>query len=89
WVKRRYPNKSITWVRKKYFCRVEYDNWVFNAGIKPSKGRYRLLTLIKANSVAIKRHIKIQSEANPYDPKYKVYFEKRLARCGEYEQITG
>lgn len=89
WVKRRHPNKSITWVRKKYFCRVEYDNWVFNAGIKPSKGRYRLLTLIKANSVAIKRHIKIQSEANPYDPKYKVYFEKRLARCGEYEQITG
>ncbi|MFN7093792.1 MAG: group II intron reverse transcriptase/maturase, partial [Burkholderiales bacterium] len=45
WVKRRHPNKSITWVRKKYFCRVEYDNWVFNAGIKPSKGRYRLLTL--------------------------------------------
>jgi RNA-directed DNA polymerase len=89
WVKRRHPNKSITWIRKKYFCRVEHDNWVFNAGMKLSKDRNKLLRLVKASSVAIKRHIKIQSEANPYDPKYKIYFEKRKAKCGEYDHIFG
>jgi RNA-directed DNA polymerase len=89
WAKRRHPNKSITWIRRKYFCRVGYDNWVFNDGMKQSKGRFKLLNLVKASSIAIKRHIKIQSEANPYDPKYKLYFENRKARCGEYDHILG
>jgi hypothetical protein len=28
--------------------------------------------------VPIKRHVKIKSEANPYDPAWEGYFEKRL-----------
>jgi len=27
----------------------------------------------------IKRHVKVQGEANPYDPAYETYFEKREA----------
>jgi hypothetical protein len=30
------------------------------------------------SSVVIERHVKIQADANPYDPKYEQYFEKRL-----------
>ena len=30
------------------------------------------------SSVVIERHLKIQADANPYDPKYEQYFEKRL-----------
>jgi RNA-directed DNA polymerase len=30
--------------------------------------------------VPIKRHIKIKAQANPYDPTWEVYFEKRLDR---------
>lgn len=77
WAKRRHPQKSLGWVRRKYFCTVEYDTWVFNAGVKPHQGRYKLLRLMKANSIPIKRHIKIQATANPYDPNYSEYFEKR------------
>lgn len=80
WVKRRHPNKSWKWINKKYFCKIEHDNWVFNAGLQASQGRYQLLRLFSASSVAIKRHIKIRSEATPYDPKYNEYFEKRWAR---------
>lgn len=82
WAKRRHPNKSCKWVHKKYFCRIEHNSCVFNAGIQASQGRYKLLHLFYASKVAIKRHIKIKSDATPYDPNYKEYFEKRRARAG-------
>ncbi|HLX54447.1 MAG TPA: group II intron reverse transcriptase/maturase [Aquella sp.] len=85
WAKRRHPSKPATWIRKKYFCKIALDNWVFNAGVKPWHGRYKLLCLKKASSVAIVRHIKIQAEANPYNPKYKEYFEKRMVSNGSNE----
>ncbi len=78
WAKRRHPNKSSDWIDKKYFCQVEYDNWVFNAGMKNvKKGRYGLLRLFKMHLTKIVRHVKIRNEANPYDSKYNSYFEKR------------
>ncbi len=77
WAKRRHPNKSKKWICKKYFCSVEYENWVFNAGYQSYQGRYKLLRIIRASSIAIKRHIKIQAAATPYDPKYIKYFEQR------------
>ena len=79
WARRRHPNKSWKWVYKKYFCRIKHENWVFNAGLQASQGRYHLLRLFSASSVPIKRHIKIRSAATPYDPEYKEYFEKRRA----------
>jgi hypothetical protein len=33
--------------------------------------------LLFANRIPIKRHVKVKSEANPYDPAYETYFEKR------------
>jgi len=42
------------------------------------EGTVQSIRLLKASSVPIKRHIKIRSEANPYDPEWEVYFEKRL-----------
>ena len=80
WAKRRHPNKSKSWIQSKYFCRLGNANWVFNAGMVYHQGRYKLLHLIRANSIAIVRHIKIRAEANPYDPKHNEYFEKRRLR---------
>jgi retron-type reverse transcriptase len=81
WAKRRHPNKSLTWVKNKYFMKVGNNNWIFSAGILvPYKGRAKLLTLLRTSSIPIVRHIKIQSNANPYDPEYKEYFEKREIR---------
>ena len=36
-----------------------------------------LLPLFRAETVAIVRHVKIISDANPYDPEWNQYFEKR------------
>ena len=80
WSKKRHPHKSAKWICKKYFCRVESDNWVFYAGIQPANGRYRLLTLLKARTVKIVRHVKVIARANPYNPLYTEYFQERLMR---------
>jgi hypothetical protein len=33
--------------------------------------------LLLASRIPIKRHVKVRGEANPYDPAYETYFEKR------------
>lgn len=77
WAKRRHRNKNYHWIKNKYFATVNGDNWVFNAGMVAYKGRYKVLRLLDARKVAIKRHIKIRAEAHPYDLKYREYFEER------------
>ncbi len=78
WAKRRHPKKPIKWVKKKYFASIEGQNWVFHGEILGQKGAFQPIRLLKAKSIAIERHVKIQSAANPYDPEWETYFEKRL-----------
>jgi RNA-directed DNA polymerase len=78
WAKRRHPNKPIKWIRKKYFQSIGGQHWVFHGEILGQKGALQPIRLFKAKSVTIERHVKIQSEANPYDPEWETYFEKRL-----------
>jgi len=78
WAKRRHPKKPIKWMKKKYFQSVGEQNWVFQGEILGHDGTAQPIRLFKAKSVAIQRHIKIQNEANPYDPDWETYFEKRL-----------
>jgi len=37
-----------------------------------------MVSLVKAGDTKIVRHVKIKSEANPFDPEQESYFEKRL-----------
>src|SRR5260370_27947838 len=78
WAKRRHPKKASKWIKKKYFTSIEGRNWVFHGEILGQKGALQPLRLFKAKSIAIERHVKIQSAANPYDPAWETYFEKRL-----------
>src|SRR5229473_1401059 len=73
WMNRRHRGKSEAWKRKKYFTTIQGDNWVF-FGTVEEQTRY----LARATDVPIIRHVKIQGEANPYDPTWESYFEKRL-----------
>jgi RNA-directed DNA polymerase len=73
WVNRRHRGKAEAWKTKKYFTTIQGDNWVF-FGTVEEHTRY----LIRASGVPIVRHVKIQGEANPYDPAWESYFEKRL-----------
>src|SRR6266568_1336569 len=78
WAKRRHPKKPLKWIKKKYFTSIEGQNWVFHGEILGQDGTFQPIRLFKAKSVSIERHVKIQSEANPYDPEWETYFEKRL-----------
>jgi RNA-directed DNA polymerase len=80
WSKRRHPNKGNRWIKKKYFKSVGARQWVFMAetGKYLRNGKPKMATLIKASDTSIKRHIKIQAGANPFDPQWEEYFEKRL-----------
>lgn len=79
WAKRRHLNKGTRWIKDKYFKAMGTRTWVFATESEPmkSKGTPPMTTLIKANDTKIKRHIKIKGEANPFDPKWKRYFEGR------------
>lgn len=83
WAKRRHPNKGSQWTRHKYFRQEGYRQWVFTTTIKDAKGNKVHLDLVDINKTPIKRHIKIQAEATPYDPAYQDYFAQRLMRRRE------
>lgn len=80
WMKRRHPEKSAEWRHKKYFRRGNLRSWIFSTKSRNKKGEIKNLDLFLTTSVKIKRHIKIQSDANPFDPAFKDYFEKRDKR---------
>lgn len=74
WAVRRHPNKGKRWIKDKYFKTVGNRNWVFSG---ENKGEHSI-RLASMSAVPIERHIKIQADSNPYDPRYEQYFEKRL-----------
>ena len=78
WARRRHPRKSATWVKQKYFTTEGTYNWVFTGEVKDEEGNRKLVHLRRATDVKIQRHTPIQGEANPYDPAWETYFEKRL-----------
>ncbi|HEY4830964.1 MAG TPA: group II intron reverse transcriptase/maturase [Waddliaceae bacterium] len=77
WSCRRHPGKSASWIKKKYFRSSGLRNWIFFARTINDDGSDNYVDLFKADSVAIKRHIKIKAEATPYDPRFTGYFNKR------------
>ena len=80
WDKRRHPNKSSKWVKNKYFKLIRGDAWRFACEADKQKPGEKPVTykLVDPTKLPIKRHVKILSEANPYDKEWDSYFEKRL-----------
>jgi RNA-directed DNA polymerase len=77
WCKRRHPKKSRQWIAERYFRTVGGRNWVFACDVQNRKGEDVILSLFKASDVRIVRHIKVKAEANPFDPSWDRYYEKR------------
>ncbi len=74
WAKRRHPNKSHGWIKEKYFKSHQGRNWTFS---NDSKEDIYPQHLFRASQIKIKRHIKIKQDANPFDPEWEIYFERR------------
>lgn len=77
WAKRRHPNKSKEWIRRKYFTCVQGNHWVFY-GTTRHRDKTQEHRLIRMVGTPIRRHVKVKSNANPYDPAWESYFEARL-----------
>src|SRR3989475_10914292 len=77
WARRRHPKKSSAWLREKYYERSRRHNRCFFGERYDDEGQPRKVWLYRAKSTPIKRRIKVQGEANPYDPAYETYFEDR------------
>ncbi len=78
WAKRRHRNKSAIWIKKSYFQTIGRHKWAFWGLAKNKAGHSRKVLLLDISTVPIKRYIKVKSTANPYDPAWELYFEKRL-----------
>jgi RNA-directed DNA polymerase len=79
WARRRHPEKPGWWVRKRYFHPIGGNNWVFAAdtGKRTPEGQPIWLKLVYASATKIRRHVKIRSDANPFDPHWQDYFAER------------
>lgn len=73
WARHQHPKKSAKWIKAKYFYTIKGRKWLF--GIKTNEGKFE--TRYLATSTPIKRHVLIKGQANPYDPLWKPYFDKR------------
>ncbi|QLF94572.1 group II intron reverse transcriptase/maturase [Pseudomonas sp. ABC1] len=81
WAKRRHPNKSLQWVRKKYFRTLGERSWVFATTVAGESGSKREVVLYSLASTPIERHRKVSGEYNPFDPSMEEMGENlRMAR---------
>ena len=79
-LKRKHPNKNISWIRNKYFTSIGMRNWCFFCKVKNKEGESKLYTLLNAAKTKIKRHIKIRGKATPFNNDFKDYFIERENR---------
>jgi RNA-directed DNA polymerase len=78
WMKRRHLGKSNGWIVNKYYRRVNGRKWEFTGETMGKDGKLRTTRLFQAYRVYIERHVKVRAQANPYDPQWESYFERRL-----------
>jgi len=78
WARRRHRNKPSRWIYKKYFEPLDGKRLVFRERSRGKDGKPILTRLFHAASVPIIRYVKIKGDANPYDPHWETYFERRL-----------
>ena len=83
WAKRRHNNKGSMWVSRKYYRTRGNRHWVFSTKVKDKSGKSVYLDLVEIAQTPIRRHVKIKSDATPFDPAYEKYFRIRQVRRKE------
>ena len=80
WAIKRHRRKGARWVAKKYFRNFGNRRWQFSTQIINKSLQKEYLDLVEISHVPIRRHVKIKSDARPYDPAYHHYFRMRQGR---------
>lgn len=73
WAIRRHPRKSKHWIIAKYIRTSGGQRWTFHGEVEG-----RRVQLFRAARVSLERHTKVKGAANPFDPEWEPYFERRL-----------
>ena len=73
---RRHSRKSRRWVIEKYFKSDNNRKWVFKDTLTTNDDKKDFI-LKKMADIPIIRHVKIKKEANPFDPQWDAYFDRR------------
>ena len=87
WATKRHPDKSAAWKLRKYF-RATGPRHVFSVQTDRKDGEPRVLKLYQLASTTIERHLRVRGAANPYDPRYTEYFQKRRSFVGRIRWAT-
>jgi RNA-directed DNA polymerase len=77
WCFKRHARKGKLWIIRNYYARLRDDRWRFHCVVRDRSGNKKILYLKNATETHIRRHRKIWAEANPFDPRFKEYFERR------------
>ena len=77
WAIRRHQNKSLEWVRNKYWHKSGTRQWMYSTTRKDKEGKEYTLALITLADTPLLRYTKVRAEANPFDPQYDEYFAQR------------
>jgi RNA-directed DNA polymerase len=78
WAKRRHQKRSRAWIRRKYFDASPRYKWRLSGLLTEGRVKPQRVWLLRASKIAIQRHTKVRALANPYDPEWEPYFEKRI-----------
>ena len=93
WARRRHPGKRRKWCKDRYWHHRGNRTWTFatTTGKRTSEGKPIWLRLVYATDTKIRRHVKIKAEANPFDPRWRDYFEERafFKRLGIHRSEAG
>jgi RNA-directed DNA polymerase len=79
WAKHRHWKKPTAWIANRYWHRLGNGRRMFAvmaAGNTP-RSRAMVAWLVNPTKTPIVRHIKVRSNANPFDPNWRNYFETR------------
>jgi RNA-directed DNA polymerase len=78
WARRRHSGKGSRWIIQRYWRPIG-DKKVFavDTGKRSPNGKPIWLRLVNPVQISIRRHRKIRGEANPFDPRWRAYFEDR------------
>ncbi len=89
WAKRRHPNKSKTWVFKRYFHSFRGRHGTFMCKGTGRKGKEVTHVLYNTSSTPIVRHIKVKGKSSPDDSSLREYWENRQTKQGKLYWAKG
>jgi RNA-directed DNA polymerase len=92
WARRRHSGKRSRWLIQRYWHPLGgKDRFATDTGKRTPGGKPLWLKLVSPTEISIRRHVKIRGEANPFDPRWRAYFEDRafFKKFGIHRQEAG